>query len=111
MSVGTKGARQFQGLFSVIPFKATVDFGSAGANDDATGFASANITVTGAELGDFVLLNGSIDLADTVLSGSVAAADTVQATIGNQTTAAVNHASMTVTGVVLKPNANVFSEL
>ena len=111
MSVGTKGPKQFQGLFAVIPFKATVDFGSAGANDAAASTASSTIAVAGAELGDFVLVAPGIDVTDITLSAQVTTTDVVTATVHNGTTDAVNLASQTITGVVLKPNANVFSEL
>jgi len=103
MAVGSDQPRQFRDIFkSVIPFTATVDFGAAGANDDATGFASADITVAGAALGDLVLVSPSIDLADLVIDANVSAAGVVTATVNNGTTASVNLASMTVKGVVMK---------
>lgn len=107
MAVGTKGPRQFQGLFDVIPFKATVDFASTlDGNEDAS-----DITVAGAEVGDFVLIAPGADIADLGLTAQVTAANTVTAQIWNNTGGTINPASQTLTGVVLKPKANVFAEL
>jgi hypothetical protein len=59
------------------------------------------ITVTGAALGDRVIVTASIDLADLILSGSVTAADTVTAVLANNTGGAIDLASMTVTAYVI----------
>lgn len=106
MAVGTKGARQFQGLFDVIPFKATVDFASTLDGDEA----ASDITVTGAELGDIVLIAPGIDVTDMQLTATVTAADTVTAVVSNSTGGTINLASQTLTGVVLKPKG-VFDSL
>ena len=52
-NAGVKGARQFQGLFDVIPFTFNFEEDSiaAGASSGAT------ISVPGAELGDFVIVS------------------------------------------------------
>jgi len=76
VSVGTKGARQFQGLFDVIPFKVSLLDASLPA-----GASVADITVTGAALGDFVLLTPTIDSVDTHLVGWVQSANTVTVAI------------------------------
>lgn len=55
-----------------------------------------DITVTGAALGDFVLVSPSIDVTDLQLTGTVTAADTVTAVLSNSTGGAVDLASMTV---------------
>lgn len=60
------------------------------------------ITVTGAELGDFVLASLSVDVADLVLSAAVTAADTVTAVLANNTGGAVDLASATLKVRVLK---------
>lgn len=60
------------------------------------------ITVTGAELGDFVLASLSVDVADLVLSAEVTAADTVTAILANNTGGAVDLASATLKVRVLK---------
>jgi len=57
---------------------------------------STDVTVTGAALGDFVLVSLSIDTADLALVGAVTAADTVTATLLNNTGAPVDLASATV---------------
>lgn len=62
---------------------------------------SKDITVTGAALGDFVLVSLSIDNADLTLIGTVTAANTVTATLSNNTGSAVDLASCTVRALVL----------
>lgn len=92
-------ARQFQDLFgSVIPFSQVIDFASVADGDEA----ASDVTVPGAALGDFVLVAPSIDLVDTILAASVTAADTVTVVLANNTGGAVDLASQTVYGVVLK---------
>jgi hypothetical protein len=103
MAVGKSDSRQFRSIFkAAIPFTATVNFGSAGATDSATSFAAATITVAEAALGDLVLISPSIDLVDVTLSASVTAAAVVTAVVNNGTGDAVDLASQTITGVVLK---------
>lgn len=99
MGQAYKGARQFQDLFGeAIPFTASVNFAdTATAGEDAV-----DVTVTGAALGDFVLLAPSIDVADAVLSAQVTAADTVTVSLVNVTGGNVNLAAQTIYGVVLK---------
>jgi hypothetical protein len=106
MASAPKAARQFQGIFDVIPFKATVDFGSVG--DDAED--AANITVPGAALGDLVLIAPGVDVTDGQLTATVTAANTVTAVFSNVTGGAINLASQTLTGVVLSPKG-VFDSL
>lgn len=106
MASAQKGARQFQGLFDTIPFKATVDFASAGDDTEA----AADITVTGAELGDIVLIAPGVDVTDGQLTATVTAANTVTAVFSNVTGGAINLASQTLTGVVLSPKG-VFDSL
>jgi hypothetical protein len=60
------------------------------------------ITVTGAALGDFVLVSFSVDVADLVLSAQVTAADTVTASLANNTGGAIDLASGTVKAIVTK---------
>lgn len=66
------------------------------------------VTVTGAALGDFVLIAPSIDLADLQLTASVTAANTVTAVLSNSTGGAINLDSMTVYVRVL-PRTNVLT--
>lgn len=72
----------------------------AGSIDDGNEEA-AEITVTGAALGDFVLLSHGVDVADLALTGQVTAANTVTATLLNNTGGAIDLASTTVRAVVL----------
>ncbi len=65
--------RQFQDLFTVIAFTFSFEEDSI-----ASGASSQkDITVTGAALGDFVLVGTTIDLIDKHMFGFVQAADTV----------------------------------
>lgn len=100
-SLGRKNRAQFQGLFSeVIPFTVTLTEASI-----ATGaVSSGDVTVTGAALGDFVLMASETDLVDCVLVGQVTAADTVTVSVVNVTGGAVTAFSggIKLNGVVLK---------
>ena len=53
------------------------------------------ITVTGAVVGDFVLVAPGVDLQELMISASVTAADTVEVRLQNESTATVNLASST----------------
>lgn len=99
MAVGTENARQFHGLFDTIPFTATVDPGSAAAGAEVSG----TITVTGAAVGDIVLLAPGVDLQTLLLSASVISANTVEWVLNNETGGTVDLASSTWKGVVLVP--------
>ena len=71
----------------------TQDFPSI--NDGAQ--TTTTVTVTGAALGDFVeAVSVGVDLAGTVLTGYVSAADTVTVVLRNGTGGAVNLASTTL---------------
>lgn len=99
MPAKARGVRQFQDVFGeVIPFSATIDFASVADGDEA----ASDVTVSGAALGDFVMVAGSVDLVDAVLTGSVTAANVVTVVLANNTGAGVDLASQTVYGVVLK---------
>lgn len=71
---------------------ATWDPGSIADGD----MESLNITVTGAALGDFVLVSLGTDTLDLVLTAQVTAANTVTATLANNTGGAVDLGSSTV---------------
>ena len=98
--LGRNGKRQFQDLFgSVIPFKFTATEASI-----ASGAVSAgDITVTGAALGDFVMVAPKSDIADLVVDAQVTAANTVTITLANNTGGAVTALSggFVFNGVVL----------
>lgn len=109
-SVGAKGPKQFQGLFDVIPFTFNFEEDSI-----AAGAASgATVTVSGAELGDLVLVAPAQAAAEVAFFGNVTAANTVQINAANLDIAAADTSLATVgkgKGVVLKFKANVFDEL
>lgn len=102
-------SKQFQGLFSVIPFTFTLEEDSVAAQTAA----QADITVPGAEFGDFVLLAAPVDLAGGILLAQVQAADTVTVTFYNlegtdaNTTLAT---AVTCRGVVLKTRDEVWAD-
>ena len=60
-----------------------------------------DITVTGAVLGDFVLVSFSIDVIDLTLTAQVTADDTVTAQLSNNTGAGIDLGSGTVRARVL----------
>lgn len=88
-------------LFSsvVANVKATIDFPSV---DNGAGATSSNITVTGAALGDHVLVAPIIDTQGLQLFGWVSAANTVKVRIVNNTGAAVDLASAVYNVKVLR---------
>lgn len=99
--------QQFQGVFSnVITYQGTLNLGNAATGSGT--FASSDVTVTGAALGDFVLVSMGVDTVDAVVAGAVTAANTVTVTLLNNTGGAVDLASTTVRIAVLQPSANAF---
>jgi hypothetical protein len=106
-SIGTKAPRQFQGIFDVIPFKVTVDPAAFVDNESQV---VAVTGVTGAEVGDIVLVGPGVDMAEAVYNAYVISADTVEITIAHVGGDSTNLASSTWNGVVLKPKG-VFDSL
>lgn len=107
--MATTGAtrRQFQSVFSeVLTYTAALDLGDAATGSGT--FASADVTVPGAALGDFVVVSLAVDTVDTAVVGAVTAANVVTVTVLNNTAGAVNLASATVRIAVLKPASGVF---
>jgi len=94
---GTKG-NEVPLFTSILQGSAVWDAASI-ADGDAV---SVDITVTGAALGDFVLVSIGIDTVDLVLTAQVTAANVVTATLSNNTGGAVDLASSTVRVKVLK---------
>ena len=98
-------SRQFQGLFSIIPFTFSFEEDSI-----ASGASSQkDITVVGAALGDFVLIAPSIDMIDKHMFGFVQSADTVtiivtELGLGTNTGLAT---IATHNGLILIPKKNV----
>lgn len=109
-SAGTKGARQFQGLFEAIPFKFTIDDDSLAAQVAG----QCDIAVPGAELGDFVLIAPSVDHGPQIMFAAVTATDVVTLTTfnveGTDASTAFATASV-VNGLVLKPRDGVWAAL
>ena len=107
MATTPKLGRTFRDVFDkVITYKGTLDLGDAATGSGT--FASSDVTVTGAELGDFVVVSLGVDTVDAAVIGAVTAANTVTVTLLNNTAGAVNLASTTVRIAVLKPAANAF---
>jgi len=74
---------------------ATSDTWDPSSIDDGNEEAK-EVTVTGAALGDFVLVSFSLDVADLVLDAQVTAADTVTCILANNTGGAIDLGSGTV---------------
>lgn len=107
MATTPSHGRTFRDVFDkVITYKGALNLGDAATGSGT--FASADVTITGAALGDFVLVSLGLDTVDTVVAGAVTAANTVTVTVLNNTTGAVNLADTTARIVVLKPAANAF---
>lgn len=98
--VSAKGAKQFQGLFDVIQASATVDVATLA---DAAGATVQLTGVTGAALGDFVLVSFGVDLVDMTVSAYVQAAGVVEIRVQNESGAVSSLASTTVRVIVLHP--------
>ena len=74
-----------------------VDLASiADGNEEAV-----EVTVTGAQLGDFVLASHSLDVTDLMITGSVTAANTVTVIVANNTGGALDIGSGTVYAMVI----------
>lgn len=102
-----RAGRTFRDAFSeVITYKGTLDLADAATGSGT--FASADVTIPGAALGDFVVVSMGVDTVDAVVAGAVTAANVVTVTLLNNTAGAVNLASTTVRIAVLKPNPQVF---
>lgn len=102
-----RNRQQFQSVFDeVITYQGTLDLANAATGSGT--FASSDVTVSGAALGDFVMVSLGLDTVDAVVAGAVTAANTVTVTLLNNTAGAVNLASTTVRIVVLKPGAGAF---
>jgi len=81
----------------------TYDAGSIADGDEEVG----EITVTGAALGDFVLVSHSLDVADLAITAAVTATDTVTYQLLNNTGGAIDLASGTVTVRVIPKTKTV----
>lgn len=90
--------RDLLGTLIMLDGSETYDAGSIADGDEEVG----ELTITGAALGDFVLVSHSLDVADLAITGAVTAANTVTYQLLNNTGAAVDLASGTVYARVIK---------
>lgn len=74
-------------------------YDAASLNDGAG--ATTTVTVTGAALGDFVLVSHGVDVAGITVTGYVSAADTVSVRFQNESGGTVDLASSTLRALVL----------
>lgn len=91
-----------QPLYGMLAGSATIDPASL---VDGAG-ATASITVTGAALGDFVLVAAPYDLQDLTVTAYVQAANTVEVRIQNESGATIDLASGTWKALVIKGAAS-----
>ncbi len=90
-------------LTSVLKASSTIDFTSLSANTTAD---SSDITVTGAAVGDPVLVGTPASIAaGLVFTGYVSAANTVKVRAANVTASPIDPASGTFTVTVIKATA------
>lgn len=81
--------------FAVV--EETKDWGSIADGDEA----AQEVTVTGAQLGDFAMASMSIDISDLMLTAAVTAANTVTCVLANNTGGAVDLDSGTLYVMVI----------
>ena len=81
--------------FAVV--ETTKDWGSIADGDEA----AQEVTVTGAQLGDFAMASMSIDISDLMLTAAVTAANTVTCVLANNTGGAVDLSSGTLYVMVI----------
>ncbi len=86
--------------FAVTQAKGTTTWDPSSISNGAE--EAKEITVTGAALGDFAQASFSLDVADLQLDAQVTAANTVTATLSNNTGASVDLASGTLSVLVFK---------
>lgn len=104
----SKGPKQFQGLFDIIPF--TVSLAEASLVASAAG--TKDITVPGAALGDFVLISSGQDNVSIAVSAFVASANTVTIVLQNLEVSDANTSlstAATANGIILSPKQNVIA--
>ena len=94
----SQDARDLFACFICLDGSETYDAGDIADGDEEVG----ELTITGAALGDFVLVSHSLDVADLAITGAVTAANTVTYQLLNNTGGAINLASGTVYARVIK---------
>jgi len=101
--MGTTNSNQSN--YMIVKARATTAWNPASLVDAAG--ETKSITVTGAELGDMVLVSFSLDLQDIVLTGYVSAANTVEARLQNEGAATVDLGAGTLTAIVMDQNSGI----
>ena len=91
--------KEWSGLMKVLSGSDTWNPGSL---IDGAGETSGDITVSGAVLGDFVLVSAPYDLQGITCNGYVSAADTVKIRLQNETGGTIDLASGTWKAIVLQ---------
>jgi len=92
--------RQFQDMFDVVAsVTATVNPASLA---DGVG-ESTDVTVTGAALGDFVMVAPKVDVADVLVDARVTAVNTVTIRVQNESGGGLNLAASVWNIAVLRP--------
>ena len=81
--------------FAVV--ETTKDWGAIADGDEA----AQEVSVTGAQLGDFAMASMSIDISDLMLTAAVTTADTVTCVLANNTGGAVDLSSGTLYVMVI----------
>lgn len=94
--------RQFQGLVDVLFGSATVNPGDTAAAAEDT----ITVTVTGAALGDAVVVFPGVSLANVTITAQVTAANTITIFTGNLTGDHINLASSTWRFLLLRPKGD-----
>jgi hypothetical protein len=93
------GAAWVEALPSIL--RGSITFDPANAVDGA-GETSTSITVTGAALGDLVVVSFSLDLQGILLTGYVDATNSVKCRFQNETVSTINLGSGTLRALVFK---------
>lgn len=98
--------RQFTDVFeNVLALDTTINVASIASGSSATSV----VTVPGAAVGDFVLVQAGTDLLDLTATGYVQAANTVEIVLQNQSGGARDLPSTTFYVLVLKVNPGVWA--
>jgi hypothetical protein len=96
---------QFPDVFQNVIVYTDNAFNPANAATGSGTFSATDVTVTGAALGDLVLVSFNLDATDAVVTAAVTAANTVTVVVLNNTAGAVDLAAGTLRLWVLQPNS------
>jgi hypothetical protein len=98
---------QFIDVFQNVLVYTDTAFNPANAATGSGTFSATDVVVTGAALGDVVLVSFSLDAVDTVVTAAVTAANTVTVVVLNNTAGAVDLAAGKLILYVLQPNTQL----